>query len=1005
MQIRKSLIFALCLLFVVTSISCDRLPGKKESASNSSSHSATEAVINHPDYIKTWRENFLLKPDRRFLRVIAYVHYFFTNQEMVDVQSIRENDRWHIVYRDQSVGDVPDLPSYEDYKNLIANWVKNLEQKHSLSLTNDAYDNLEIQGLIDSFEIHNLMEALNKLNAIWRAGTHSAAILNQSAEALTSIVVQLVDKTGMADEIFSRAYAVFTIADQLTDKDLNGEEILLTSLMGYSAATLQLAAKLPDDHPLFAYVINDPKKMMSLTDIENSKPMLRFITLEKLAEKNRMDEWIVWMKKYFSSQGEVLLVSKSLLDMGAFNIEKYFVDLMPLLLLAKMVNFEPLPASTDPGSVFALNSSIPPPVQDQNRIYFRRALGVDKASLINRFTEVLDGIAASYQGPFIDSAYVKNFYQSYLYSSLYIQGLFYIDSLSSNEMVREFKKELAGVVDPIANEFLDWYEHLAQSKLGGGDIASLSSDIVNIRFFGLPMLERTFEEIQGRLSYGDTQTLNIVRLLIKKMDSRQEAKLLFGNVAIASLMDLFQGERLIRNYVVSNPAESEFARIWLASYEEDIPGLSELAKSLSTPWARVKVISKLEDYFGDDDIPSLYHEVFEKWPEEYSGYSGYSNYLIKKKRFSDAREIALKGLNHKLAIKGLEQIKLHNIIADSYLKEGLYQEGFDYIEPFVEGMQGNTIDISAQLLQKLGRDDEAERRFLMLFDRYPDTVKGLSNYVGFLWDIGRYQEASELLKRFPFPFHWSAWRSEIGKQFSNVFGQKNFAEAEHAFSFLINAGFDSITMLSQIPTKLKMEGHVELAFKLNSMLSYPGLGNLTHVFASYSCLKELKGEEEAFQWLKNQVPLQMLNPSSMFIFGIGDYELLWSLIAKPNPDDGVDFVWLLRTAAWLRSGQKEEHHKELIQYYQSHNKTIYDKIARYLLNLEHEESIIGLIDNDKKLCEISYYLGLKAQTNGDFNKASDWFHVSCSTGLVNNGEYRWAYNQLYEWYSRGHKIK
>jgi hypothetical protein len=39
-------------------------------------------------------------------------------------------------------------------------------------------------------------------------------------------------------------------------------------------------------------------------------------------------------------------------------------------------------------------------------------------------------------------------------------------------------------------------------------------------------------------------------------------------------------------------------------------------------------------------------------------------------------------------------------------------------------------------------------------------------------------------------------------------------------------------------------------------------------------------------------------------------------------------------------------------------------------------------------CEVSYYIGLKAQSEGRCEDASDWYRISVETGLINNGEYR-----------------
>lgn len=56
-------------------------------------------------------------------------------------------------------------------------------------------------------------------------------------------------------------------------------------------------------------------------------------------------------------------------------------------------------------------------------------------------------------------------------------------------------------------------------------------------------------------------------------------------------------------------------------------------------------------------------------------------------------------------------------------------------------------------------------------------------------------------------------------------------------------------------------------------------------------------------------------------------------------------------------------------------------------------------------CEASYYLGLRAQSEGRLRDASDWYRISIESGLQNMGEYRWAYNQLYLWEGEGKSLE
>jgi lipoprotein NlpI len=93
--------------------------------------------------------------------------------------------------------------------------------------------------------------------------------------------------------------------------------------------------------------------------------------------------------------------------------------------------------------------------------------------------------------------------------------------------------------------------------------------------------------------------------------------------------------------------------------------------------------------------------------------------------------------------------------------------------------------------------------------------------------------------------------------------------------------------------------------------------------------------------------------------------------------------------------------QQLQAYYTRHTQNHYDIIGRYLLGMATDSEVTALMKDNKAICEVAYYLGLRAQSQGDYLTASHWYRVAIETGLINNGEYRWAYDQLYLWYSEG----
>jgi hypothetical protein len=107
----------------------------------------------------------------------------------------------------------------------------------------------------------------------------------------------------------------------------------------------------------------------------------------------------------------------------------------------------------------------------------------------------------------------------------------------------------------------------------------------------------------------------------------------------------------------------------------------------------------------------------------------------------------------------------------------------------------------------------------------------------------------------------------------------------------------------------------------------------------------------------------------------------------------------------------DPHYAELSAYYQGKApaKVInpggrYHALGRFLMGLSTEKEISTYAKDAKSRCEIAYYIGLKAQGEYRYADACDWYRVCVETGLVNNGEYRWAFNTLAAWHAQGKSL-
>ena len=74
------------------------------------------------------------------------------------------------------------------------------------------------------------------------------------------------------------------------------------------------------------------------------------------------------------------------------------------------------------------------------------------------------------------------------------------------------------------------------------------------------------------------------------------------------------------------------------------------------------------------------------------------------------------------------------------------------------------------------------------------------------------------------------------------------------------------------------------------------------------------------------------------------------------------------------------------------------------VGLEDQAQVLSLVTQPNRLCEVAYYVGLKAEAEGRIEDAIAWYRVVLDTGLMQEGEYRWALDALWSWASRARSI-
>lgn len=994
------------------------------------------------DMPKVLSKAYRLRPDKRFLLSLREVHQFFSKQDNGKIGVQFMDDQWVVLCQDKEVGRLPEFPEFSDILTLISNWSKKLNKDFSLSLAGKTSPKHfpEITQDLSGFLVPQIATGLQKINSRWEQGNRDPQLLKLAAQSLVRISLQVSNQLELSDPVHAKALAFLGITQSLTDFPMKREEGLLAWTMDYSSHAERVSRSLDQSDPIKMLLLKQDLSLEEQARSENSSTEIKFLWLVRLSQKRQMKDWYEWLMTAFGDTPLTLSVLKTGLEMKSFVGSKYFTkDMQKIAINELSPNKYRIWDQYEPVKVMKA-------ILVNNKYY--QALNIvfkfDSAerSRMDRLESELKTLDKKYSGPFLDANTIRSYYRGHFYSSVFVEGLHYLDTLSDINAARRFagnmqerlnflekkyqsiKNDIGSLFpsDPVSNnpvnspgqihytdfpdgsnasrEFVNWFHHLVSAKEDRKDSGGVRSDLLDIKDLGVPALFQTYRSLISITSIYDSRYLRTIKQFSSQLDSRNNHKRILGDIAILNLLDLKLGEKLYRRVESSSP--SNYADILIANghrSRDDKQLFKHLQSPHLSPDDKSDILFQL--YFGNPDshpmIEKEYQRLLKIDKEDFGLTIGYAGFLMKKKKYEKARKLISDWQKLELVTPGLEDINAQTAYARSYYKEGRYEEAWTEISKVVESQAGISSTLAGKILNKLDRLEDAEYIFRFNHERYSSSIHNLMPLVIFLWEHDRGMEAAQLLKGFKRPIPREYWKKAISKPFSEIFGSQPVEKGEQAFSQLIQAGFAPLQLVI-IPPVVFENGNPELAFKMQSQLRGPGLNALLIAsIDAYKYIKVWKGEAKALEWLKKVVPPQGIPHSSKVILSTKEFGLLWSFIQTPN-----EYDWLVRAIGYVsQPNLSEKNKKKLFAYFKSPGKNPHYHIAgRYMLGMVTEQELLNAADTPKKRCEYAYFIGYKAQMEGDYEKASDWYRIVMETGQAWIGEYLVTMEQLMEWQSK-----
>lgn len=946
-----------------------------------------------------------LRPDRRFLFAVADIERLLTGADPGEVRTEFGDGGWEVAYRGKVAGNLPAVPDFDEALEFLETWVLELARQERLQLPRsiDPVELVPIETDIAQFRSKKTASGLSRLDELWRESGGDARLLAPAARGLTYLTLQSVNRLENGDPLAARALAALALARALESEDLSREEALLAHYMGYAAHALRVAESLPADDPVRAFVASRDEALRRLADGPDADPLTRFLYANRLAQKRDLNQWRYWV----AESAQPPEVSLSVLQTGflvrRFELTRVLGEAYPYLALQELreATGERPPderVTFDDRSGRSLAEAIEA---------LRTEAGGRPAALVRHFEHDLARLPDHYQGPFLDSSAYGAFFASNFYSGLHVAATFRIASLGSAPAARQFARALKGSPGPVGDQLQRWLADLAASEGGRIDTTRMMADLHELPCLGERALKRTFDHLDERLGYGDVRRAEAVRRTARHLDTRPDHQNSYASMARDGL-DLETGETHFRNVVRLAAPDYRVTEAWMARFDGDTARLRAMIEDEDLPIEdREDALENLiGGEFGDDGyVRRSAERLIADDPDRWSLRGTYIDYLVDIGTPEDGVPVVQEWLWDHSDADGFPYIFARTALAGLNYRAGRYEEALLTISPVVPSWQAGALGRAGHILEKLGRHEEARAIVADAVERYPNLDWLRAAAAEILWAQGRYDDAAGVLNDEHHPVDNWAWRHDVTEAFLTVFGKRPLEDGAEAFAALIRGGVPSWKS-EGLPVGLMRAGRPGLAFTLQSQLNATEtVGSLRHPINAYQYLKAWKGEDAALEWIRPRIPSRLLGDASQVMVQEGAGDLTWDLVPEPDKTRYPPGLWLMRAAAFLRERDADPaRRKALMDHYRSPSDDDYVAMGRFLMGLESRDGLLARARTPDRRCEIAYYIGLKAESEGRYHDAAAWYRLALEAGQEKEYEYGFALDALSAWRNAGRSL-
>jgi hypothetical protein len=998
----------------------DRVPASSKESKVAEFDKATVLEVPASQMRQNIVDLYRLKPDHRFSLAFGELHYYLRGGQGEGVNLIRAldkgNEKWLVKVGGRDAGHLPDYPKINDVVDSLGEWGRSITPAYSFHReSRDSEDLKKIRAQMDYFLAPYLFTGLRQADRLWQKQEGDIEALKISAEMLTQLYFQTPDLLEVSDILGAKALALLAILKTFARETPIREEALLSKRMGYEKHAIILAASLPDNDVVKQYILKNDEALKLEAASPTAITFTKFLWLSRLAENGDQTGWEEYRQQHFN-------FNTSIVSAHATSYER--LEHNPFLIQASLAS---LMDTMDPATVQSRSSASAKEVAE---------LLANRRFDEGMYTAMLGNMNQYSRGPFLDKRTFSAYANSSLQSNLFYSAKQEIQKLYSKG---ESAFRLA-LVDATTGEFSknlsSWYSELYRQYAKRDrelSPAVYKNPIMMMGYRPALFAYRLAQSLEIKPS------LAALRFMTAQLDTRPTHLYLMSEVAIDGLYDNELAKEITRQIAsVEDPSTSQ--RLLNLRDENKLDELFAASVDAQKPIDYRLMAARLLFTHPDANQPRLreiYRGMLKANGEYWEVREAYLEFLEKNNLFKAAeivirdylkdRDLANGGFDYLRAkvamariynaqernedatreIDSLLTTKAREIVRSQILSLGVMKFNeldLKPVHPLEKAFTQQNYLLRRQIVMEViarpvryllesGKTDESDRIVSELFKDFESLLELRALKAQVLWAKHDWPAASRLLNLHPTAISSQEWSEWVARSYRAQNSHLDQIEADVAFESMAREKFSNDKLLELVSAVDIPELPISKPKGWLNLKNESPFGQ--GLWQQYVFKKQSDTPENAYHFLTEKVPKPKRNGLSVDIFGSEQDELLWTFIETPEDGGQSEYVWLLRAAAHLRAPIKDPARTKALQHYYAHEgSTYYFTIGRHLTGFISEQQAFAIATGGKERCELAFFLGFKAEYEGRWKEASNWYRVVMETELVDNSEYVWAVKKL-----------